>query len=259
MTNFLKLLLNFLKSKTFFKHLSIAIASTVLLLVILFFSLRIYTHFGESIILPDFTGMSTSEVKTILTEKNLNCRVDTVYTEAVPPNSVVTQSPSPLSKVKEGRIIYLAVNHKNIPLTRFPNIINLPLLDAQTIIKGYGLKVKDTIYIDHIAKNKVLLARYGNKFILPGDKVKKSSLIDLVVGNGQDNELAVVPNIEGESVRVTKEIFKSYGFVIGTISSDREITDTLSSIVLEQSLKGSTVDKIRRASVSSVIDLKVRP
>ena len=52
------LLKQFLKSKSFFIHLGLIIGSFILLLVISFFALKLYTRHGKEYIVPDLKDKS---------------------------------------------------------------------------------------------------------------------------------------------------------------------------------------------------------
>ena len=61
----------FLISKVFFKNLAIAIGITLLILIIIQVSLRIYTDHGKEIIVPKFSGLSLTETDKLCFQEKL--------------------------------------------------------------------------------------------------------------------------------------------------------------------------------------------
>ena len=48
-------------------------------------------------------------------------------------------------------------------------------------------KIGEIIYEDDLGKNEVIEVRFKNKKILPSDLIRKTSVIDIVLGNGKLN------------------------------------------------------------------------
>ena len=67
----MKDLFNYLKSKTFFKHLALATVSLVIVLWALFKLLGVYTHHGETAEVPDFKGKAIAELDNFVKDKNV--------------------------------------------------------------------------------------------------------------------------------------------------------------------------------------------
>src|SRR5436190_20187116 len=66
------------------------------------------TNHGESITVPDLTGMKLEELNTFLGEHELRFEVDdSTYSEDYPPLTVLRQFPRAGSTVKENRMIYI--------------------------------------------------------------------------------------------------------------------------------------------------------
>jgi beta-lactam-binding protein with PASTA domain len=100
-----------------FKSLAINIILIGLVLYLLSwlgaFLLNVYTRHGESLTLPNLKGLSFEEVDKILSEKKLRYFItDTAFIDDMPKGSVVEQNPSPNTKVKEGRFIYITIKIK---------------------------------------------------------------------------------------------------------------------------------------------------
>ena len=104
----------FIKSKAFFKHFAIAILSLVILLWILFKLLGIYTHHGETAIVPDFKGQFISDLDKFIEGKHIRYTIiDSVYEPQEKPGMVLKQEPEANSEVKHNRIIYTLLVHNH--------------------------------------------------------------------------------------------------------------------------------------------------
>jgi hypothetical protein len=69
-----------LKTKLFWKHVSLAVGITIALLFSTNLILKVYTHHGESIAIPDLRGKSESEIARILDDLDLKYQItDSIF------------------------------------------------------------------------------------------------------------------------------------------------------------------------------------
>ncbi len=192
-------MLGFLLKKKFYLNLGIAFIVSILLIFLVMAYLRIYTHHGEAYVLPDLMGKTLAELK----QENINKTfdlvvIDSVFDRSRPPGSVIMQNPSPGSKVKKGRNVYLTVVALSPEMTFMPDLKDLTLRQAINALKSKGLKVRRLQYITNMAENAVLGYYFDGDTIIPGMEVEKGSSIDLLLGLGQSQK-AVVPFVIGLS------------------------------------------------------------
>lgn len=181
-------LLKFLTSKTFFIQLAIALTLIVVLVFGLLNFLDYKTRHGEEITVPDLLKMQTEIAKGKLEEAGLELFVlDTVdFRTDMPPFSVVEQDPSPNSKVKDGRKIYVKINAGEFTDVTLPDLKGKTFRQVSANIKALGLKEGKISYRPHIAKDEVLSVLQNGKSLKRGDKVKKNSTLDFVLGDGEE-------------------------------------------------------------------------
>jgi beta-lactam-binding protein with PASTA domain len=98
--------------------------------------------------------------------------------------SVIDQDPSAGAKVKEDRKIYITVNPSGYRKIGVPDLIERTFRQAKPTLEALGFKVGKLTYVDNIAKDLVLQMQYKGKDIKQGDKLPKTTAIDLVLGNG---------------------------------------------------------------------------
>ena len=98
--------------------------------------------------------------------------------------SIIDQNPPAGNKVKRNRKIYLTVNPSGYKKVTVPNIEQVTKRNATSMLRAVGLDVQRTTYIDELGKDMVYYIKFKGKRIKPGDKIPKTSKVELVCGNG---------------------------------------------------------------------------
>ena len=104
--------------------------------------------------------------------------------------SIIEQNPPAGSKVKKNRKIYVTVNPSGYKKVTVPDIIQVTRRNATSMLRAVGLDVDKVTYIDELGKDMVYRIRFEGKYIKPGDKLSRTSTIELVCGNGTVPEKA---------------------------------------------------------------------
>ena len=99
--------------------------------------------------------------------------------------AIIEHEPMAGFKVKENRKIYLILNPMDYKKIPFPDVIRRTFRQAKPSLESLGFKIGDTIYKDDLGKNEVIEVRFKNKKIFPSDLIRKTSVIDIVLGNGK--------------------------------------------------------------------------
>jgi beta-lactam-binding protein with PASTA domain len=177
----------YLTSKTFFIQLAIAFGIIIGLMLLLLQYIKFSTNHGEEIMVPSLSKLSVEQAEERLDAADLEyVLLDTTdYNPDYPKFSVVKQDPLAGAKVKSGRKIYIKINSSGFTAVRIPNLIEQTLRQAEPTLKSIGLEVGEITYKPYIGKDMVLEMSQNGKELKPGDKVLKSSKIDLVVGDGK--------------------------------------------------------------------------
>jgi beta-lactam-binding protein with PASTA domain len=225
----------------------------LLLIMALYFYIYLpaVTNHGETITVPDITGMHVDELKSFLGARNLRYEVnDSSYSSQYPPLTVLRQFPRAGSVVKENRVIYISLNRINPPTVPMPDLIDGSLINADAVLQGNELKRGKVILVRGPFLNVVREMRYEGKKIEPGTRIPKGSAIDLVVEDGGSDTIAM-PDVVGLSLEDAKvPIFGSH-LNIGRIYI---VGDTLrgGAVVLKQ--KPAAYENIK---VGDVVELWV--
>ena len=181
-------IVKFLTSKTFFKHLAIAIGILIIFVFVLLKFLDFKTNHGEEIAVPDLSKMQVNIAKEKLEALGLELiLLDTVdFRNDMPPYSIVEQDPKVTNTVKSGRKIYVKVNAGEYDDVTLPTLKGKTYRQVSANIKSLGLKEGKITYKPHLAKDEVLLVTQNGKIVKAGDKVKKNSTLDFVLGDGKE-------------------------------------------------------------------------
>jgi len=177
---------NFLRSRSFLIQLGLALLVSVVLVLLALRWLNSSTHHGEFVEVPDFAKMSVMDMRKAVEDAGLRYEVldSANYNPDYPRFSIIEQDPKAGSKVKEDRKIYFTVNPSGYKKVTIPNIIQVTQRNASSMLKAVGLDVQRVTYIDELGKDMVYRIKYKGKYINPGDKLPKTSKIELVCGNG---------------------------------------------------------------------------
>ncbi len=177
----------YLTSKYFGIQILIALGILFLLSYLFLHWLTYSTEHGHEIEVPSLSKMSESQVKEKLDAVNLEYVIlDSVdFRKGFPKHSVVEQDPIPGDKVKEGRKIYLKINSSGFTTVVIPNLIEKTYRQAVPTLKSLGLEEGTITYKPYLGRDMVLEMHLNGKKLNPGDKVFKSSKIDLVLGDGK--------------------------------------------------------------------------
>ena len=179
--------LRFLFSRTFFWNLLLALIAVTVLLLLTFYGLNWHTRQGNFIEVPDLNTMTIKDAQELLQDQDLNYEVidSARFNPGYAPFAVIEQTPLAGELVKKNRKIYLTLNPANYNEVTLPDVIQITRRSAESTLRAVGLEIGEILYQDNIGKDMVLQLRYNQMPIAPGDKLPKTSRVDLVLGNGK--------------------------------------------------------------------------
>ena len=181
-------LFKYLTSRTFFTQVFLAATIVVVFtfLVIQFLDFR--TNHGQEIKVPDLSKMKLEIAEEKLNELDLEVfLLDTVEFNAdFPPFTILEQDPKAGSLVKDGRKVYVKLNAGEFTDITIPEFKDKTFRQISATIKSLTLKEGKITYKPHIAKDIVLQIYQNGRRLRAGDKVKKNSVLDFVLGDGKE-------------------------------------------------------------------------
>lgn len=249
-------LIQFLSSKDFLKHLTIAVVAAIVIVSVVFIALNIYTNHGESFPLPDFKKKTMEEVKELANENDLTLEVtDSVYQDNWPKATVVKQNPKAGFHVKKGRTVFLTLNATNPEKVKMPNVVGVSHRQAKAMLNSSGLKIGKLEHVPDIAVNNVLKQKINGGEIKPGTMIPKGTAIDLVLGQGLSNQRSQIPKLISLPLGKAKTKILQAAMNLGEIKYDNSVEnkeDSAKAVVWQQY---PPFEKNKNIRLGSYIDL----
>jgi beta-lactam-binding protein with PASTA domain len=221
----------FFLSKIFLKNIGLAAIILIVVITILLLWLNIYTRHGQAKPVPDFFGLTIQETDALAKKSKMKYQIiDSVYTTLVLRGCVAEQNPKPGFKVKKWRTISLTINAFRPEMVAMPNLINLPLRQANSLIESSGLVIGKKSYKPDLSIDIVLSQLHDGKEITSGDSLVKGSIVDLVLGKGYSNQTTSVPDLLGMTLEEATDRINGTSLNLGAFNFDNSIKTTEDSL-----------------------------
>lgn len=241
----------FLKEKKFWINLLIATLVAVVLGVLIFQGLGIYTRHGSSIEVPDVVSMPADEATKTLEKFGFKVEiVDSLYDlpvdlkdKNIDFGDVIMQNPKAHEKVKRGRRFYLMIRTSTPPMVEMPNLVDLSLRQAVSILEAKGLKIGKVTSKPGLPP--VMRQFYKGQIIKKGVKIPKGSTIDVWVGSGDGEAVEVdIPSLLGLTRSEALQRLGNYGLNPGAEVFTVAMKDSSDAKVIRQSPVPNPENKI---------------
>ena len=183
-------ILKFFLSKSFLKNIFYITLLTSVSVFFSFFILKLITQHNYYLEVPNLVGFEISKANRFIELSEASSLKIEVLDSAkfnpnYPPLTIMEQFPAANKEVKKGRKIYITLNPVGFKKIKIPNVIQITLRNAETLLNAVGFEVGELIYRDNIGKDMVLEMRHEGKKIQPGFALQQRKKIDLVLGNGK--------------------------------------------------------------------------
>jgi eukaryotic-like serine/threonine-protein kinase len=229
---------DFLKSKIFLKQLLLSFGVTLVSIILVLLVIRIYTRHGQAFPVPDLFGMTEDQYTKALHHVGLDFKVvDSTYNDQVVAGGVVDQIPDAGHNVKRKRLVYLTLNAQSPGKIAIPRLTDISYRQAIVQIESAGLIMGKILYEPSEFMSLVLKARINGKEVQEGEIVNKGSVIDLVLGSGENAGMENLPNLLGMTLSAAHAIINNTTFNLGDVFFDETVltsTDSLSARIYRQ-------------------------
>lgn len=180
----------FMFTKTFWIQVLLAIFLVVALCFVYLFWLDWYTNHDQRIEVPSLERKTLSVADQELEELELRRKIidSSSYNPDFPPRTIIEQDPRAGSFVKEDRQIYIKLNASGYGLVTVPNLVFKTKRQAVPTLEALGFKVGELTYKPDVSLDMVLEMNYKGREVKLGERLKKTSVIDLVLGDGNREE-----------------------------------------------------------------------
>ncbi|MBI5915070.1 MAG: PASTA domain-containing protein [Bacteroidetes bacterium] len=232
----------FLTSVLFLKNLAMMVGVVVGFALLSNWWLGCYTNHGESVQVDDFTGMHFSDAKRQARDKDFEFEIlDSLWKEGQPSGIILKQTPKPLSRVKEGRKIYVTV-------TGDPDAYRLPNLKESSYefdryakrlaMNGVKSRVKERVYDRKQAENSILYFYHDGKKVTErevktGYFVMAGDVLEFVVTERLSNQLQV-PDLVCMNFTAAEFLVSTSNLNIGAINEEGAVSDQSTAFVSRQ-------------------------
>ena len=146
--------------------------------------LDIYTHHGQSHIVPDVKSQHIAQAKALLESKQMKAVViDSNFVKGLPAGVVLDQTPAGGARVKENRTIYLTINTLEVPKIKLPDLIdNSSVRQAAAKLKAMGLKLTEPELVPG-EQDWVYGIKYRGRELQSGESIPHEALLTLCIGS----------------------------------------------------------------------------
>lgn len=177
-------------NKFFWLNIAAMIAVVIVVIFGVLKWIDIYTHHGETVVVPDVKGIAMEEAAKMFQKQGLACMVsDTRYVKDKAAGVVLEMKPEAGEKVKEGRMVYLTVNTLDVPLRAIPDVAdNSSFRQAQARLLSSGFKLNEVELVNG-EKDWVYGVKYEGRELAAGDEVPVGASLTLIVGDGAGDTL----------------------------------------------------------------------
>lgn len=223
--------------KSFYTHPLVKTPATIiivtlLIILVLFIFLHIFTRHGKGFPIPDFSGMNSKEVMSLARSYRLRVEVtDSVYIMSREPGIVIEQNPKAGAYVKPQRRVFLVMNAMNPKLVEMPNVVGVSLRQAKSKLELQGFTIGSLSFTPDIAVNIVLEQRFQSKRIQPRSLIPMGSRIDLILGRGLANEQTVLPSLIGLTSDGARNVLLYASLNMGRLTFDETVKDYQDSLI----------------------------
>lgn len=227
-----------MSNQTFFQkhpwvlHTLIAIALSLVILIIVFICLKRYGRVGDEHPVPYVVGMYVDELGDDNALQLQYVVIDSVYKADQRSGYILRQDPDSGALVKMGRKVYLTVTSAVPDNAIVPDLRSLSVRHAISQLENVGLHGGRLTFVDD-PHHAVLEQKYKGRTVAEGRRLEKGAMIDLVVGRGSGAGHTIVPYLVGMSPTKARRSILSSSLNVGAEHYDG-ISDMSRAIVYKQ-------------------------
>ena len=250
----------FITHRPLWVNIVVGIILAIGLFAIFLLSLNWMTHHGRSATVPNVVGKKYEEARKILKKAGFDVKIqDSIYADTLKPLSVIKQIPEADEIVKSNRTVYLIISRAVPPIVEMPNLVGYSFRNAEMVMKTMDLKIGDTTFKPDFARDAVLEQLYNGSTISPGTKIRKGSVISLVLGDGVGKREFTVPVITGMQFCKARDILEANGIIIGAIVLNPDVTDTCNAWIYWQNPERFNDEKqLNHIRTGQTMDVKLQ-
>lgn len=258
-------ILRFVGSRVFLLNMGLLLSLGYIFLSLLFAWLMSYTNHGESISVPEIKGMKLEMAQDLIEDKGLEIMIlDSMYTDSIEPNVILSQEPQPDEKVKENRRIYVTISSTNVPMKDVSSKwVGKGVKEVRLLMRQRGFVIEKELTIDGEFPGEVRKIVHEHKTIFEyvsgkggGKEILKSFPIGtkftIFVTTGPGGEVPI-PNLVCRSLQEAISILQMSSINVGAIIGSAP--DSLNAFVWQQEPPFFEGERMRKGEA---IDLHIQ-
>jgi eukaryotic-like serine/threonine-protein kinase len=228
-------LFRFLKSKTFFANLGLALVIMIVGYFMIKILLGAFTRHNQSQEVPNVIGLHFEDAMAVLEESVLTLDISdsSEFNIDYPGQHIYSQYPLPGSKVKKNRAIRVTINPSKEKPIALPNVLEKTRVRALAELESRGFIIQDIQYVPYIGKDVVVAVQLKGKEVIPGTPLNRGTKLVVILGEGLGDEILSVPFLGGLKFWEVKALLASHSLNIGAVLFDAE-EDTVNAVVFKQ-------------------------
>jgi beta-lactam-binding protein with PASTA domain len=193
---------------------------------------------GRQVTVPDIRGLREDDAGALLRESGLKNEVlGEEFSMEYPESTVSTQNPPAGQVVKQGRKIVTMMS-KGGEFRDVPYCVGKPLRTARIILERSGLIVGN---ISRVSKSRGYPEEVLSTEPLPGSKVVRGSLVNILVNEGTRRAKMLMPDLRRKSYLAVKMKLEQLGLFVQESSLDERFNPLRSRVVLHAPPAGHVV------------------
>ena len=226
----------------------------LILVLVLNIGLKVGTRHNDTIVVPNFVGMSIDDARLVANDNDLNIVVrDSIFDVDLPGGTVVDQLPGTSNvrdvTVKPGRKIYVTINAYSRRQVDVPYVAKQTLRQALNQLERSGLTVDKLVYEADMTSTD-----YVEKQVVRGKEVTPSSRRTVPVGTGvtlhvtyhRNDQNTFTPRVVGLSLAKAKSTLWDHGLNVGKVVYDESVNDIIERRTARVYMQSSAIGSSQR-------------
>lgn len=193
MKKIFKQIATFFRNHPIIANLIYIIVTACIILWLTLIWLDAWTGHGDYREVPNVKGLTYDKALLLLEENDLQAVLsDSIFSNDVVPGQIVDQVPNSGAKVKPERAVYVTINAYSPRTVTMPNLTDISLRQARSIIEGLGIKKINIVEVPSEYKDLVMCVKYNGLPISAGMRVPVTASLTIEVGRGYEENDSIV-------------------------------------------------------------------
>lgn len=229
-------IIRFLKTKTFWANLMVALITCALIFWGVNAWLGSYTRHGDNVKVPALARLSYEEAVKKLEMQDLVAEIlDTSeFNSNYPRSSIIDQYPLAGSLVKQGRVIKLTINPDKPRKIEMPMMLEKTKRRAIYDLESKGFVVGELTYVPYIGKDVVVDVKVKGRSVKEREKFDKGTVVELVLGQGLGDTRITMPYLRFLTLEKATARIMAASLNLGSVGYDPDLKDTAIALVYKQ-------------------------